>query len=79
MEDECHFVRVRYVGRYLVVDMVSTHGNRVHDELPPVVVTGSTERDVVRIVLCSKVMAQLMSGHQICLLMGDKTHQIYSI
>lgn len=52
--------------------MVSTHSNRVHDKLPPLVVTGSTESNVVRIVLCSKVMAQLMCGHQICLLMGHK-------
>lgn len=57
--------------------MVSTHSNRVHDIFPPLVVTGSTVWDVVRIVLCSKVMAQLMSGHQICLLMGHK-HLILS-
>ncbi len=61
---------------YLIVDMVSADGNRVHDKLPPLVVTGSAVRDVVGIVLCSEVMAQLMSGHQICLLMGHK-HQIY--
>lgn len=59
-------------GRYLVVDMVSAHSDRVHDKLPPMVITGSTVRDVVRIVLCSKVMAKLMGRHQICLLFRHK-------
>ncbi len=56
--------------------MVSAHSYRVHDELPPLVVTGSTLTDVVGIVLCSKVMAQLMSGHQICLLLGFMSNSI---
>ena len=48
---------------YLVVDMVSAHSDRVHDELPAVVVAGSAVWDVVRIVFCSKVMAEFVSRH----------------
>ncbi|XP_062413387.1 disintegrin and metalloproteinase domain-containing protein 17-like [Pungitius pungitius] len=45
-------------------DQVSAHSDGVHDELPPVVVTGSAARDVVGIVLRSKIMGELVSGHQ---------------
>lgn len=59
--------------------MVSAHSNRVHDKLPPLVVTGSTKRDVVRVVLSPKVMAQLMSGHQICFLVEQRhTEMVYN-
>ena len=54
--------------------MVSAHSNRVHDKLPPVVVAGRTVSDVVGVVLRSKVVAQLVSGHQICLLMMGHKH-----
>lgn len=55
---------------YLVVDVISAHSDGVHNKLPSQVITGSTDRDVVRIVLGTKVVAQLMSGHQIGLLEG---------
>lgn len=61
---------------YLVVVMVAAHSNRVHDKLPPLVVTGSTVGDVVGVVLCSKVMAQLVSGHQVGLLMRHKQTRV---
>lgn len=48
--------------------MISTHSNGIHDKLAPLVITGSTMRNVVRVVLCSKVMTQLVCGYQICLL-----------
>lgn len=53
---------------YLVVDVVSAHGDGVHDKLPAVVVAGSAEGDVVGVVLRAEVVAQLVSGHQIGLL-----------
>lgn len=52
--------------------MVSTHSNWIHDEFAPLVVPGSAEINVVRIMLCPKVMTQLMCGHQICLLNRHK-------
>lgn len=58
--------------------MVSTHSNRVHDEFAPLVVPGSAEINVVRIMLCPKVMTQLVCGHQICLLIGHKQKILFS-
>lgn len=63
---------------YLVVDVVSAHSDGVHDKLPSQVVTGSTDRDVVRIMLGTKVVTQLMSGHQIGLLEGGHDVHITS-
>lgn len=53
---------------YLVVDVVSTHSDGVHDILPSLIFSGGTIRHVVWVVFCSKVVTELVSGHQVCFL-----------
>lgn len=65
-----------FSAAYLVVDVVSAHGDGVHDKLPAVVVAGSAGGDVVGVVLRAEIVAQLVSGHQIGLLgqRNNNTH-----
>lgn len=50
---------------HLVVDVVSAHGDRVHDVLPTLILSGGAVWDVVGVMLCSEVMAELVGGHQV--------------
>lgn len=56
---------------YLVVVMISADSYGVHDELAAFLVAGSAVV-VVRVVFCSEVMAQLMSGHQVRFLQSNQ-------
>lgn len=67
---------IKFSQIYLVVDVVSTHSNGVHDKLAPLVITGSTISNVVRVMFCSKVMTQLMCGHQVCFLDTSRSHVV---
>lgn len=61
----------------LVVDVVSAHSDGIHDVFAPLVFPGSTVGDVIRVVLCPKVMAQLVSRHQVCLLRANHKKRSY--
>ena len=58
---------------YLVVGVVSAHSDGVHNKLAPFVITGGAVLDVAWVVLRTKVVPQLMSGHQVCFLQGRKS------
>lgn len=63
----------RFEEHYLVIVVVPAHSDGVHDKLAPVVVARGAVVHVVRVVLSSKVVAQLMGCHQIgFLVMGEK-------
>lgn len=76
---QLHNLLRAFLAVYLVVDVVSAHGNRVHDELPAVVVVRSTEGDVIGVVLRAEVVAQFVSGHQIGLLWATGQHAHYGL
>lgn len=63
------------MSRHLVVDVVSANGDGVHDVLPSLVLSGGAVPDVVWVVFCSKVMAELVSRHQVCFLWRQQTVQ----
>lgn len=67
-----------FSATYLVVDVVSAHGDGVHDKLPAVVVAGGAEGDVVGVVLRAEIVAQLVGGDQIGLLRrrNNNTHTL---
>lgn len=67
---------IKFSQIYLVVDVVSTHSNGVHDKLAPLVIAGSTIRNVVRVMFCSKVMTQLVCSHQVCFLDTSRSHVV---
>lgn len=76
MHLQLRIVPASFLAVYLVVDVISAHGDGVHDKLPAVVVCGSADGDVVGVVLCAKIVAQFVSRHQIGLLRaaGQHTH-----
>lgn len=45
--------------------MVAAHGDGVHDELAALVLGRGAVRQVVGVVFCSEVVAQLMGGDQV--------------
>lgn len=76
---QLHSLPRGFLAVYLVVDVVSAHGDGVHDELPAVVVARSAEGDVVGVVLRAKIVAQFVSGHQIGLLWPAGRHAHYKL
>ena len=58
------------LAAYLVVDVVSTHSDGVHDKLPPLVLPGGAVQDIVLVVFSPEVMTQLVGGHQVGFLQG---------
>ena len=61
------------LGHYLVVVVVPANSDRVHDKFAPVVIAWGAVGNVVRVMLCPKVVSQLMGGHQVCLLDTEQT------
>lgn len=54
--------------QHLVVDVVSAHSDGVHDVFSSLVFSRGAVRQVVGVVLCSEVMTELVSRHQVCFL-----------
>lgn len=53
---------------YLIVFMISTDSNGIHDVFPSLVFSGGTLRQTVRIMLCSEVMSKFVRRNQVSLL-----------
>lgn len=79
MHLQLHSAPGGFLAVYLVVDVVSAHGDGVHDKLPTLVVAGSAQGDSVGVVLCAEIVAQFVSSNQIGLLGVAGQHAHYEL